>query len=189
MAVGRLRPSLPNERSIMLPSRTCALIITLAALAGCSSGPGPADAIFHYTQLGACKQANINGLQANAGQFQAIAIFHVSSIDNTQVNTTWTYNAANLGVNPPRATVSNLGSNGTTTIPAKANVRLTGFASFVGIVVNTGNQDGSDAATSEYSLFYNRPQGFSGPDGFISENATSFTKPLPFAQNCALVIG
>ena len=170
----------------MLPLRISVLtIIMLAALAGCG-GSNPI-AIIHFTQLGACRQANFNGRQVNAGQNQAIVIFNVSQVDNTQVNTTWTYDAGNFAVDPPSSPQSNLGSTGPVTIPANQNVPLTGLQGLVAIVASTANADGSDAATTKYILLYEKPQGSSGP-GTLSENESTGTS-FPFVQNCNSLIG
>ena len=164
--------------------RFCFCILTLIllfALTACP--PGNPDAIIHYTELGACRQANFNGNQIDAGQKQAIVVFNVSLIDNTKVNTTWTYSPANFTVSPPSSPQSNLGGV-TSTIPATQKVPLSGLPAFVGIMVSTNNADGSDAANTNYTLLYS--QG-SGP-GTIGEKGNSGTS-FPFVQNCNSLAG
>ena len=157
-------------------------LILLLALAGC--GPGNPDAIIHYNELGACTQASFNGQQVNAGQKQAIVVFNVSSIDNSQVNTAWTYNPASFMVNPPSSAQTNLGGSGTVPIPAKQNVPLSGLQGFVAIIVSTNNPDGSDAGNTNYTLLY---QQGSGP-GTIAEKANPGTS-FPFVQSCNSLAG
>jgi hypothetical protein len=159
--------------------------ILMLALAGCP--PGKPDAIIHYTEVGACTQANFNGNQVNAGQNQAIVIFNVSSIDNSQVNTTWAFDVSNFAVNPPSSQQSNLGGTGPVSIAAQQNVSLSGLQGFVGIIVSTANANGSDAATTNYFLLYTQPQGSQGP-GTIGEKANSGTS-FPFTQSCNSLAG
>ena len=158
-------------------------LIPMLAFAGCPSG-NP-DAIIHYTELGACTQANFNGQQVNAGQKHAIVVFNVSSIDNSQVNTAWMFNSANFTVNPPSLTQSNLGSAGAISIPANQTVTLAGLQGFVGIIVATTNANGSDAANTNYFLLYT--QGSQGP-GTTGEKANSGTS-FQFVQNCNSLAG
>jgi hypothetical protein len=157
----------------------------MLALSSCP--PGKPDAIIHYTELGACTQANFNGNQVNAGQNQAIVIFNVSSIDNSQVNTTWTFDASNFAVNPPSSQQSNLGSAGPVSIAAQQNVSLSGLQGFVGILVSTVNANGSDAGTTNYSLLYTQPHGSQGP-GTIGEKANSGAS-FQFVQSCNSLAG
>jgi len=153
--------------------------ILILALQGC--GPGNPLATIHYTEVGACNKAKLYGQEFNALQNQAIVVFSVRSIDNTQVSATWTLEPKYFTVNPPSAMVHFppngppnpiLGST-VITIPANQNVALSEPQRLVGIFVSTTNVDGSDAATTNWFLSY-LPQGSSGP-GTILDKANSGT--------------
>lgn len=94
--------------------RAVLVLLSPIALAGCPSGGNP-DATIHYTQIGACTQADFPNGHVTAQPLQAIVIFKVSSVDNSAVNQTWSFNSANFKVNPPSSTQSNLGSTGPVT--------------------------------------------------------------------------
>jgi hypothetical protein len=159
--------------------RAVLLLLSPIALAGCPSGGNP-DATIHYTQIGACTQADFPNGHVTAQPLQAIVIFKVSSVDNSAVNQTWSFDSANFKVNPPSSTQSNLGSTGPVTIPAHQSVPLN---SSVGIVVATVKPDGSDAGQTNYILLYQPPSTSPAP-GTIGEKGNSSQTSYPFVQNC-----
>jgi hypothetical protein len=116
-------PWLPGHRkNAMLRSfRVFPLLISAVALGAC---PAASDAIIHYTQLGACTQAKFPNGNISVQSNHAIALFKVSSVDNSQVNATWSYNANNFWVTPPSSWQVNLGSIGPITIAANQNVTV-----------------------------------------------------------------
>ena len=94
--------------------RALLVLLSPIVLAGCHGGGNP-DAIIHYTQVGACTQADFPNGHIAVQPSQAIIIFNVNFVDNTAVNQTWSLDSVNLRVTPPSSQQSNLGSTGPVT--------------------------------------------------------------------------
>ena len=71
------------------------MLLSPIVLAGCHGGGNP-DAIIHYTQVGACTQADFPNGHIAVQPSQAIIIFNVNFVDNTAVNQTWLLDTVNL---------------------------------------------------------------------------------------------
>jgi hypothetical protein len=153
------------------------------ALAACPSGSNP-DAVIHYTQVGACTQADFPNGRVTAQPSQAIVIFNVSFVDNTAVDQTWSFNPANLSVTPLSSQQSNLGSLGPVTIPAHQPVPLN---SYVGILVATVKPDGSDAGQMNRFLHYEPPSNSPAPR-ITGVKGYSTQTLYPFVQDCDSVL-
>jgi hypothetical protein len=163
--------------------RALLALLSPIVLAGCPGGGSP-DAIIHYTQIGACTQADLSSGHVTVQPSQAIVIFNVSFVDNTAVNQTWSFDSANFKVNPPSSQQSNLGSSAPVTIPAHQPVPLN---SYVGIVVPTVKPDGSDAGQTNHFLRYEPPSNSPTP-GTIGVKGYSTQTSYPFVQNCDSVL-
>ncbi len=163
--------------------RALLVLLSPIVLAGCHGGGSP-DAIIHYTQVGACTQADFPNGHITAQPSEAIVIFNVSLVDNTAVNQTWSFDSANFKVNPPSLQQSNLGSTGAVTIPAHQPVPLN---SYVGIVVPTVKPDGSDAGQTNRFLRY-WPLSNSPAPGTMGVKGYSTQTSYPFVQDCDSVL-
>jgi hypothetical protein len=162
-----------------------ALLVLLSpmVLADCQGGGNP-EAIIHYTQVGACTQADFPNGRITAQPSQAIIIFNVNFIDNTAVNQTWSFNSANFRMAPPSSQQSNLGGTESVTIPAHQPVPLN---SYVGIVVATVKPDGSDAGQMNRFLHYDAP-GNSPAPGTVGVKGYSTQTVFPFVQDCNSIL-
>ncbi len=163
--------------------RALLALLWMMALVGCHGGGNP-DAIIHYTQVGACTQADFPNGHVTVQPSQAIVIFNVSFVDNTAVNQTWSLDSANLRVTPSSSQQSNLGSTGPVTIPAQQPVPLN---SYVGIVVATVKPDGSDAGQTNRFLHYDPPSNSPAP-GTIGVKGYSTQTLYPFVQDCNSIL-
>jgi hypothetical protein len=152
-------------------------------LAGCDGGGNP-GAIIHYTQVGACTQADFQNGHISAQPSQAIIIFNINYVDNTAVDQAWSFDAANFRVTPSSSAQSNVGGVGSVTIPAHQPVPLN---SYVGIVVGTVKPDGSDAGKMNRFLSY-EPAGNSPAPGTVGVKGYSTQITYPFVQNCNSVL-
>jgi len=128
----------------------------LPLLTGCPNQTGAPDALIHYHQLGICK--TIPSLNYTAPAFSAIVVLGIGQVDNSEVGSSWSLNPEAFLTNPPTAcqyNVAALQSPHLISIPANgAPVLNTG----IGIVVQTTNQDGSDAVNVDYHPVYGNDQ-------------------------------
>lgn len=114
----------------------------------------------------------------------AIVLFRINQIDNKSPPVAWQFNPGTLQVNPPSNPQSNLGSSGPPiNVPANGTVTVNRP---VGIMVETSNADGSDAAGYTYQLLY--PLVPPAP-GTISVNDTQNVPQFPWNPNCNALIG
>ncbi len=156
---------------------SCCLIFS-----SCPDKPDPI-ALIHFTQIGACILAQTGTGPISAPPSHAVVIFRVSTIDNTKVSKSWTFDSTTLQVNPPSATGQNLGGTGPVPIGANQNVAVN---SLVGILVETSNSDGSDAAATNYFLLY--PLVPPAPGTLAVKDNSSQTN-YPFARDCNTIAG
>jgi hypothetical protein len=151
-------------------------------VAGCTKQPDPI-ALIHYKQLGACTQAQTGNGLVVAPPSHAVAIFRVSSIDNTKTTKNWSFDSTALVVNPSSQMQQNLGGPGPVAIGAGQNVSVNVP---VGILLETSNADGSDAATTNYFLVY--PLAQPAPGALSVKDNPSQTQ-YPFAKDCNAIAG
>jgi hypothetical protein len=151
------------------------------SFAACKPGPNPL-ALIHYSQLGACTRAQTGNGVINVPPQHAVVIFRVTSIDNSSPGVSWSFDSTRLTVNGAD-NQQNLGGPGPVNIPAHQSVNVN---TRVGIMVETANADGSDAASVNYFLLY--PPGTSAP-GTVGVKANSSQVQYPFAQDCNAIAG
>jgi hypothetical protein len=160
---------------------TLVLLPVLAGLLmGCPGKPTPI-ALIHYRQLGACITAQTGTGVISVPPSHAVVIFKITSVDNTSPATAWSFNSSNLQINPPSSTQQNLGGPGPVAIGAHQNVSLN---TFVGIMVETGNADGTDASTVNYFLVYPLVPPAPGTLG-VKDNSSQVQ--YPFAHDCSTI--
>jgi hypothetical protein len=147
--------------------------------AGCAGCPPQDLAVINYSQLGACKVAQTGTGTVTAPPHRAVVIFKITNIDNTKINSSWSFDPSTLQINPPSSPQSNLGGQGPVSIAANTNVNVNRF---VGIMIETSNADGTDAATVNYFLLY--PLVPPAP-GTIGAKANSNQVQYPFNVNCS----
>jgi len=149
--------------------------------AACSGCPPKNLAVINYSQLGACKIAQTGSGTVAAPPNRAVVIFKVTTIDNSKINTAWSFDSSTLQINPPSSPQSNLGGQGPVPIPANTNANVNRY---VGIMVETGNADGTDAAMVNYFLLY--PLVPPAP-GTVGAKANSSQTQYPFNVNCSAI--
>ena len=148
-------------------------LLVLCCPLGCAVNP----AIIHYQQVGACIRAQTGTGPITAPPAHAVVVFRVTSIDNTKINTSWAFDSTALKTNSDNAQ-QNLGGTGLVTIPANQVVAVNAL---VGILSETSNADGSDAAETNYFLVY--PSAPPAP-GTVAAKGNSGQTKYPFAQDC-----
>ena len=157
-------------------------LMLLVALSGCATPLEPI-AVIHYRQLGACTHAQTGNGAITAPPSHAIVVFKVSHIDNTRTAKSWSFDSTALQVNPPSQMQQNLGGTGPVAIAAGQDVPVDAW---VGILVETANADGSDAASSNDFLLY--PLVPPAP-GTLAAKDNSSQLTYPFAADCSGIAG
>lgn len=155
-------------------------------LGSCTIPPGGVKfAQIHYSQLGACTQAQLpDGSAINAPASHAIVLFKINNVDNLTPDVSWSFDPRLLQVNSPSDPQSNLGGNSPpVSIPAHSNVNVNRV---VGIMLETLNADGSDASTYKYMLLY--PNVPPAP-GTLAVNDTLNKPNFPFNPDCNKLVG
>lgn len=163
------------------------LLSSAAALCGCTPQP---DAIIHWHKVGACNGGtNSNGIYS-AGPNAAYVVYAIESVDNTQVNQSWTLTAINFhsgsaNFDPNLMIYSNvLGPFALQTFPITANQSV-GFSTnaYGALVVSTTAADGaSEADTGNYPLLYTP---VSGAPGVIMEQTGG--NNTPYTPDCSSI--
>jgi hypothetical protein len=150
-----------------------AVMLAVLALGGCAP-----IAQIHYSQLGACTHAQRpDGVNIDAPPSHAIVLFMINQIDNSKPDTGWNFDPGKLQVNPPSDSQVNLGSTGAVAVAAHGIVSVNRP---VGIMIETANADGTDAAGIREMLLYpNEPPA----PGTIAVSDTP-TPPYPFNPDC-----
>ena len=138
-------------------------------------------AVIGYSQLGVCKNAQTGAGLVSAPPSHAVVIFRVTQIDNRQTDVDWLFDSTRLQVNPPSSPQQNLGGTGPVAIPRKAVVPVNAL---VGILVESGNEDGRDAANVNYFLLYAPTP--SGP-GTLGAKSNSSQVVYPFDPDCNVI--
>jgi hypothetical protein len=144
----------------------------------------PADpiALIHYTQLGACTNAQTGTGAVIVPPSHAVVIFRISTVDNTPTAKNWSFDASTLAVNPAQPQ-QNLGGTGPVSIAAHTSVAVNAP---VGILVETSNADGSDASSTNYFLVY--PLIPPAP-GTLAVKDNPNQVSYPFKQDCNAIAG
>lgn len=157
------------------------VLVTLTfGLVGCP--PTPISlALIHFSQLGACVHAQTGNGDITVPASHAVVIFRVSTIDNTQIGTNWSFDSTTLQVNPPSQTQQNLGGAGPVLVAANTNVPVNAL---VGIIVETNSADGSDASGTNYFLLY--PLVAPAP-GTLAVKDNPHQTSYPFARDCSSI--
>ena len=158
------------------------ILVFAFALVGCTTTPNPI-ALIHYIQSGACIKAQTGNGPVTVPPSHAVVIFRVSAVDNTQTSKNWSFDSSTLALNPPSQWQQNLGGTGPVPIVGKQTVTIN---TLVGIIVDTSNADGSDAAATNYFLVY--PLVPPAP-GTLSVKDNSNQTSYPFAQDCNSIAG
>jgi hypothetical protein len=177
-ATGALNARKPQEHRV---GSVLATLVLSLALAGCPGKPEPI-ALIHYVQLGACRTAQTGNGPVTPPPSHAVVIFKVSTIDNTKTAVNWSFDSTALTINSS-VSLQNLGGTGPVAIGAGKNVNVNAL---VGIIVETSNPDGSDAATTNYFLLYPR---VAPAPGTIAVKDNSKQVNYPFAQDCNSIAG
>src|SRR5215469_12871894 len=102
-----------SERWRISMQRSFRILLVLTVLSTLSACPQPNPiALIHYTQVGACLQANAPAIgQETAPASSAFVVFSVGSVDNTQVNTAWEFYPGLLKVFPPKKWLQSWANN------------------------------------------------------------------------------
>jgi hypothetical protein len=178
-SVARSHGPLPTESRHVERSAIWWVAMMIVGFVACDK-PKPL-ALMHYRQLGACRVAQTGNGVITVPPSHAVVVFRVTAIDNSKTSINWSFDSTKLQVNPPSQMQQNLGGTGPVAIAANTNVPLN---TMIGILVETGNADGSDASQVNYFLLYPNEPPAPGTLG-VKDNSSQVS--YPFANDCGTI--